>query len=507
MTYSISDDFAAAEAYLNGVSEPHLLLNLEGVVLASNQGAARMFGFSPGKALADRLETPEAFSEALREIEREPRAIEIPSLTLTPGGDGATLVIQLRLMPMWLDASVEDKRILAAARLQFSSLDQLEETARETDERIHRFAEQLAFLSGELLDRTAQLAEQKAKSDAIINGMEEGLIGCDEQGRVIHLNECARELLRRQEDIEPQTPIEALCPDIADALGWSRQAPSALRRQNIEISLHGRDVHIHCSPIRDEHKRFAGFVLILIDRTKQAELDRFKADLISIVSHEMRSPLTSIKGYADLLLADDSGEISAETRSALEVIAANSRRLAALIDDILDLSRLESGHLALNVQAVDVQYLCDLAYLSLKPQAQAKRLAFRHACESGLTVSGDVDRLQQALVNLVSNAIKYTPEEGSVELCARREGDNAVITVQDDGVGVSEEDLPRLFDKFFRANNERTRRIGGAGLGLAIVKSIVEAHRGEIRVQSRLGEGSAFEMVLPEFLPSEPLKE
>jgi signal transduction histidine kinase len=170
-----------------------------------------------------------------------------------------------------------------------------------------------------------------------------------------------------------------------------------------------------------------------------------------------------------------------------------------LIDDMLDLSRIESGKLNMSFGKVEVKYLCDLVFLTMKPQAEKKKLQFSLDVEEGLALSGDIDRMQQALTNLVSNAIKYTPEEGSVIIHANRTNEFIVISVKDSGFGISKDNQMRLFQKFFRIKNEKTRNIGGTGLGLCITKSIVEAHDGKIIVDSKEEQGSNFIIEIPAY--------
>ncbi len=226
-----------------------------------------------------------------------------------------------------------------------------------------------------------------------------------------------------------------------------------------------------------------------------------KSDLISIVSHELRSPLTSIKGYVDLLITGDLGAIPEEMKDYLSIVSSNANRLAALIDDMLDLSRIETGKLNMSFGKVEIKYLCDFVFLTMKPQVEQKKLQFSVQVEEGLSVSGDQERLQQALTNLVSNAIKYTPNAGSVTIRAHRKNGMVAIDVEDSGLGISPDNQKKLFQKFFRVKNEKTRNIGGTGLGLCIAKSIVEAHDGCIELESEEGKGSRFSLTLPVFNP------
>lgn len=438
--------------------------------------------------LGELVEDPAALKRAIRQAMDSGQSITLdddsqddayeasPSLRITPlGGAKGLALIEIR-------ASEE--------------LGRLEEAARINDERVRRLSDQLALVSKELVDKTAQLAEQKSKTDAIIDGMDEGLLGCDEQGEIVQFNAVAARLLSISRPLSGDRRINRVSPAAAEAAGFDPNNPSSIRKQSVNLTLNGREIRLFVSPIHED-ERFVGFVVILLDRSRQAELDRLKADLISIVSHEMRSPLTSIKGYVDLIMSGDLGKPPDWLESYLSVVSNNANRLSALIDDMLDLSRLESGQLSMDFSKVDVGYLCEMAYLNHKPQAEKKSISLSRRADDSLAVSGDIDRLQQAVSNLVSNAVKYTPEGGVVTIQARAVGDWVEIEVSDNGFGISSADQEKLFQKFFRVKSKQTRRIGGTGLGLCIVRTIVEAHHGEVSVRSTEGEGSVFLIRLP----------
>ncbi|MDP8246148.1 MAG: ATP-binding protein [Candidatus Hinthialibacter antarcticus] len=404
----------------------------------------------------------------------------------------------VRIVPLSFGAQPGVEHFLLEIESEHGDLQRLEEAARSNDQRVLKLSEQLAFVTRELLDKTTQLAEQKSKTEAIINGMDEGLLGCDETGAIVQFNDVAGRLLQLSRASVLRKLLHEVCPVVSTAVGYSPDEPSSVKKRNINLTIAGRDVRIFSSPIVED-ERFVGFVLILLDRTKQAELDRLKADLISIVSHEMRSPLTSIKGYIDLILGGDLGDAPDPLKNYLTIVSQNANRLASLIDDMLDLSRLESGKLSMTFGKVDVNFLCEYVFLSHKPQADQKKIALVRETDENLFISGDNDRLQQALTNLVSNAIKYTPDGGAVEIRASREGEGVVVRVVDNGFGISQADQQRLFQKFFRVKNAQTRHIGGTGLGLCITRTIIEAHHGHISLDSDEGKGSTFSMHFPAY--------
>jgi PAS domain S-box-containing protein len=272
------------------------------------------------------------------------------------------------------------------------------------------------------------------------------------------------------------------------------------------IRKDGREVILELStrPIL-QGGQIVGIQGIARDITERKELERLKSDFISTVSHELRTPLTSIKGYVDLVLAGDVGPLTPEQKEFLTIVSQNTTRLTELINDLLEIERLESGRIEFEFAELDLAEVLENVARSLHVNAEQKGLEFLTEIPSGLKVRGDRERLAQVFLNLLSNAIKYTPA-GTVELRAHQEDDAVVVEVRDTGIGLSESDLQKLFQKFFRSDNPYVRKVGGTGLGLSIAKAIVERHGGTITVTSQLGQGSTFTVRLPALArPERPL--
>jgi PAS domain S-box-containing protein len=272
------------------------------------------------------------------------------------------------------------------------------------------------------------------------------------------------------------------------------------------IRKDGREVILELStrPIW-QGGQIVGIQGIARDITERKELERLKSDFISTVSHELRTPLTSIKGYVDLVLAGDVGPLTPEQKEFLTIVSQNTTRLTELINDLLEIERLESGRIEFEFAELDLAEVLENVARSLHVNAEQKGLEFLTEIPSGLKVRGDRERLAQVFLNLLSNAIKYTPA-GTVELRAHQEDDAVVVEVRDTGIGLSESDLQKLFQKFFRSDNPYVRKVGGTGLGLSIAKAIVERHGGTITVTSQLGQGSTFTVRLPALArPERPL--
>ncbi len=480
--------------FFHVVSDPLLVIDGDGLIVNSNSIAQRVFNLKPGSSFFDRLTNKDEFIACLDD-DFQIKSFEGLGFQLTKEKH-IDLKLSISNLPSPTNQDNEKHYVLTLEQ-EISDLDVLKETVKLHDQRVEKLSRRLSEVSQELLQRTIQLAEQKNTLKSIIFCMNEGLLACDDQGMIIQCNESAKQLLNLPDE-STNRHLAEVCQPLDDALKFDPNNPHSFQQRVFDFSLDKRDLRVSCSPIHEKEDCVTGLVMIFEDRTKQAEIDRMKADLISIVSHELRSPLTSIKGYIDLMISGDLGEISDEMAGYLKIISTNANRLAALIDDLLDLDRIESGKLNMTFGKVDVRYLCDYVYLTMKPQAEQKNINFVMDVKPGLAVSGDVDRLQQALTNLVSNAIKYTPESGEVRITTTVLNNHRVhISVKDNGIGISAEDQKKLFQRFFRVKTKATRNIGGTGLGLSISKSIVEAQEGAVYVESKEGEGSTFTIDLP----------
>jgi two-component system phosphate regulon sensor histidine kinase PhoR len=278
-----------------------------------------------------------------------------------------------------------------------------------------------------------------------------------------------------------------------------------------DVTLHGADeraLQVNAARLSDADGRAFGFVLVLHDVTELRRLEVIRRDFVANVSHELRTPLTAIKGYAETLLGP-AGDDRETARRFLEVIDRHSERLGRLTDDLLTLSDLELGRASLRLTTVDLGAAVDDVLQILGERAAGAEVEVRAEIAPGTPpISADGDRLRQVLINLVDNAIKYTPAGGRVTVRAasveRAPVPMVEIQVADTGMGIPAQDLPRLTERFFRVDKARSRALGGTGLGLAIVKHIVHAHGGRLDVASAVGQGTTVKVVLPLAHPDAP---
>ncbi len=250
-----------------------------------------------------------------------------------------------------------------------------------------------------------------------------------------------------------------------------------------------RCLHVRMVPLDEDGAR--SLLIFLRDITEEKRVETIKKDFVANVSHELRTPLASIKGYSEALLDDDSDK--ARQREFLEIIDRHATRMSRIIDDLLILSRLESSAVSLDSAPVDMADLIRSTLKGCLKQASDKSITIGAELPPSLPgVMGDRDRLEQVVVNLLDNAIKYTPAGGKVSISAADLGGEVRVDVSDTGIGIPEDDISRIFERFYRVDKARSRALGGTGLGLAIVKHIIQGHNGRLEVKSRLGEGTTF---------------
>jgi len=230
--------------------------------------------------------------------------------------------------------------------------------------------------------------------------------------------------------------------------------------------------------------------------TEKQKLAELKAGFLSGISHELKTPLTIIQGFLELVLSDDTGPLSDLQRDFLTSALEEGDRFKKILDDLLDLSRFEATEFSFERKTVDLSAVLRQTAYGFTGEARRRGIALETAVPAGLAVCGDRERLYQAFANLIANAIKYT-EKGEVALSATRKESSVQISVRDSGIGIETEELERIFEQFYRVDNELTRKVGGTGIGLSIVQKIVRRHGGSIAVHSSPGKGSTFTVTLP----------
>lgn len=414
---------------------------------------------------------------------------------------------------LWLAHTRLRQARTAADRIAQGNFDSL---PMESDEELAGLASAFNSMRDVMAAREAALREEtialtvvNRRMEAVLDATDDGLALIDAAGYIVLVNRRFCEMMGQRRDsllihsvddlheqieerfAQPEKMLRALTPNTDPLAG--------VVEDSVALAKEGSFFQLYTAPVRDDNREIAGQIVALHDMTREKELDKMKTEFISVVSHELRTPLTSIKGYTDLLITGMAGEINDIQREFLGILQGSASRLGNLINDILDISRIESGRLEVKQDEIDYSKIVGDTLRLMKAAADDKDIMLDASLpEQWPTVRGDADKITQIVTNLLSNAIKYTPAGGFVKLMVEVTPDAGIVTcIMDSGIGISEEDQKKLFQKFFRADNSLTREAGGTGLGLVIVKNMVELLGGSIWLESEVGEGSKFYFSLP----------
>lgn len=356
--------------------------------------------------------------------------------------------------------------------------------------------------------RDAQV--EVAKQQSILQSIADGVLVAEADGTIVMANAPTVHIL----DLPRAQLIGKRVDELVGLYGesgdeWAQtidswaDRPEALEPQTSlknRLEIEEKIVLVHVAPVFANDDYF-GTISIFRDITKEVEVDRMKSEFVSTVSHELRTPMTSIKGYADLMLMGAAGNLSGSQLQYLNVIKKNADRLQLLVNDLLDISRIETGKTQLALQPVDVpRVVNDVVNDHLRGRIQHEEKAISVSAEIAPSlplVNADPEKITRVLTNLVDNAFNYTPAGGSIKITATANGNFVYISVRDSGIGIRKEDQHKIFDRFFRAESAEVRGVPGTGLGLAIVRSLVEMHGGQLALESEPGEGSIFTFSLP----------
>ena len=348
------------------------------------------------------------------------------------------------------------------------------------------------------------IQQTKDKNEAILISIGEGVLATDFDGRIILFNQAAQKIT----GFAPQEVIDKPFEDIVKIITEDKksikvnpvksvietQKPFALAGFNYLKRKNGELIPISfsASVIFDWQKKVIGAIATFKDLSKEYELEQMKKELLSIATHELRSPITVMKGYLDMVMAGEAGKISRKVADLLSEAADNNDRLALLVDDLLDVSRIEQGRIQVNLTKIDLEPAIEeiINQFALEARKKKIKLIFEPPTQKLPAVSADPDRVKQILANLISNGLKYTPK-GEVKVKVET-NEQIKIWVIDTGLGIAETQISHLFQKFYRIRNQKTKEITGTGLGLYICRKLVEMMHGEIGVKSREGQGSSF---------------
>jgi len=368
----------------------------------------------------------------------------------------------------------------------------------KSDDEIGKLAEMFNYLTEKLKTTLGEISSEKSKMETILNYMADGLIAVNMDGKIIHANPKAMEMLKINQEVFTEGDYDGIFEKLNEKLSLKyiktyNESWIGSEVININESIYKASY----APYKNERNERGGLVLVIQDVTEQQRLENMRREFVANVSHELKTPITSIKSYTETLLSGALEDKNISERF-LKVIHDESNRMARLVRDLLQLSNFDYRQTELSKERKDLAKLIKQSVMKLEMAAKNKNQRLEFVTEEEEMFGYfDHDRIEQVLLNIISNAIKYTEEDGEVKVHLEKEDGNAVLSVKDTGIGIPKEDLPRIFERFYRVDKTRSRELGGTGLGLSIAKEIIEAHSGTIEIFSEIGEGTDVIIKLP----------
>lgn len=368
--------------------------------------------------------------------------------------------------------------------------------AVKSRDEVGQLTEMFNYLTVRLKSTLDEMYREKNKIEAILTNMTDGIIAVNDEGIVVHANPAAYNIFKiRKEDLYDKNFDDA-AQKLDLGITFNDILTDSDKNYNI-LNINNRIIKISVAKIMNEFDEAEGAMLVLQDVTEQEKLDKMRKEFVANVSHELRTPITTIKSYTETLL---DGELDNKEYAVnfLRVINSESERMTRLVKDLLQLSKLDYDKMEWNMKRLNILNMIKDCVVKMEIAAKQKNQSLSFETVGELCdITGDKDRIEQVIINLISNAIKYTPNNGNIKLKAERTKESIEIRISDTGIGIPKEDLPRLFERFYRVDKARSRAMGGTGLGLSIARNIIEAHRGSIRIESEYGRGSEVIIELP----------
>ena len=367
-------------------------------------------------------------------------------------------------------------------------------------EEIGRLAEAMNSMAVQLEERITTITRQRNEQEAILTSMAEGVIAVDSTDRILNINDAAAQLLGIEADGARGRGIQEVVrnSDLQRLIKETRARGSHVEGEIVLRDQGEKFIRIHGAVLKGAEGDVIGALVVLNDMTKVRRLENIRREFVANVSHELKTPITSIKGYVETLLESETAA-NAETSKFLEVIARQADRLGALVHDLLNLSRIEKEAEAGEVTLAEgeLRAVLEAAVQACQVRAADKGVVVTIDCPATIMARINAALLEQAVINLVDNAIKYSEAGTTVMVKGEKTEREVRISVTDQGAGIKEEHLSRIFERFYRVDKARSRDLGGTGLGLAIVKHIAIAHHGKVTVDSTFGLGSTFCVHIP----------
>ena len=505
------------------------VVDTEGVVLADSENdPAEMNNHFNRPEIQDVLEQDEAFGESIRYSTTQDFNMMYVALPLVSEGEtvGAVRtslslgVIDVAMNRLWFSLSIALGLMFLIAAIASTMLarsitrpidsimnvtsrlrknDYSSRVNTEAKGEIGDLSQSINALAASLQRQMKEIEENEQQLTSIISNMVSGVMLVNQDGKVVLLNSAMERFLSQHKGNLIGQPYEkvgerfALSPHIHAVFETNEKVHEEVHSYYPQERI----MDAHLAPYYGQGWQQRGVIVVLHDITEIRRLEKMRSDFVANVSHELKTPVTSVRGFSETLM---SGEVTDEetTKQFLKIIYDESQRLDRLIRDLLNLSKIERQKMPLNLETLNMTALVHEVSVTLQGAVEEKRTRLVLPDPSkDVYLQGDEDRLRQIILNLVGNGINYTAEGGTVTVSLKENVEKVRLIIKDDGIGIPEESLPRIFERFYRVDRARSRHSGGTGLGLAIVKHLIESHHGEIEVESREGEGTTFTAILP----------
>ena len=369
----------------------------------------------------------------------------------------------------------------------------------KSSDEIGELAGAFNFLTERLSSTLIEISSEQNKLKAIIEHMDDGLLAVDKNEKIVHYNNAAVKLLAATDIGEKSTFNEIFKPNLEE-INFKKITECAKIGKTTSFTITRKDRILKVSPAfySDDSHTIEGYAVLFQDITEHERLDNMRKEFVANASHELKTPITTIKSYAETLL-DNNLEDRELIFKFISVINKESDRMTALIRDLLQLSHIDFKKEKWNYENTDIKFIINETSEKLKMFAEEKKQQISTLLpEYPLSAYVDRSKTEQVITNILSNSIKYTQNGGHIEIKAEKIGSNILIKIKDDGIGIPEKDIPHIFERFYRVDKGRSRAQGGTGLGLSIAQNIINEHKGEIKVNSKVGIGTEFIISIPE---------
>jgi len=358
--------------------------------------------------------------------------------------------------------------------------------------------------------RLLELANEKSRLRTIISCMADGVLVTNMEGQLVLWNAASEKMLTARGFGKPGQPLEQYIQDNAfiesiQEVAATRNSKVSMMSKEIEINEQGSALMANIAPVRDDKGQLLGVITVLRDITELKKIDKIKSQFVSMVAHELRAPLAAIEGFLELVISGEGGGDEEQKKKWLLRAKDRSESLLTLVSDLLEINRMDAGKIAQKMEPVQVTDIIQKIIDFFRPEMEKRKISIKsHFPKNIPAIQADARDMEKLFTNLITNAVKYNVENGFISVEAAVEKNYVLFRIKDSGIGISKDNLAHLFEDFFRADDEKIKKIPGTGLGLTIAKKIVDSHFGRIEVESQPGKGSTFTVFFP--LPKEKIK-